>query len=252
MRLDRYLANAGQGSRSKVRELIRQGSVCVDGSVIRDSGHILQEDSSGNPRGMITIGGQTVLLRRQIHLMLHKPAGLVTAMDDPRLPTIAGLIPGRLLSAGLFPVGRLDRDATGLLLLTNDGILGHRLASPRWQVWKTYAVTFSGLPYAEPDRQTFAQGLLLADGQRCRPARLDLAGPQQILLTIHEGKFHQVKRMLLCTGRQVTALHRLSIGPLELDKQLAPGESRELNSEEVRDLYALVGLIPEPPFSGRV
>jgi len=238
MRLDRYLANSGHGSRTEAKEIIRQGLVAVDDIVIRDSGFAVRDDGSQR----ISIRGQSAVLQRQVHLMLHKPAGLITALEDPRHRTIAELIPVQWRSAGLFPVGRLDRDATGLLLLTNDGILCHRLASPRWEVWKTYAVTVEGRPFADEEKSAFATGLQLADGLLCRPAALDILGPTEALLTIHEGKYHQVKRMMLATGRRVTKLHRLTVGPLRLDEKLAPGESRELTDDEIRSLYEIVEL----------
>ncbi len=247
MRLDRYLANAGHGSRTEVKEAIRRGLVSVDGQIIRDSGYAVRTDGSQT----ISLAGLAIQLHRQVHVMLNKPAGVVTALDDPRHRTIAELIPVRWQSAGLFPVGRLDRDATGLLLLTNDGTLCHRLASPRWEVWKTYLVTAEGLPFSESEKPAFAAGLRLADGQLCRPAELTVLASNQALLTIHEGKFHQVKRMMLSTGRRVTALHRLSVGPLLLDKKLAPGECRELTEQEMRSLYELVELDPDaPPVGG--
>jgi len=236
MRLDRYLANSGFGSRTEVKEMIRQGLVRIDGQVCRDAGQSVADDGST----AVSLNEQPIILKKQIHLMMNKPAGLITAMDDPRHRTIAELIPARYKSAGLFPVGRLDIDATGLLLLTNDGTLCHRLASPRWEVWKTYAVTVQGKPFDESDILRFAAGLVLADGLQCRPAQLVVHEPQKALLTIHEGKFHQVKRMMLATGRRVTSLHRISAGPLQLDQKLAPGECRELTADETAELYKLV------------
>lgn len=238
MRLDRYLANSGHGSRSEVKEMIHQGLVRIDDAVCRDSGWTVRDDGSQT----ICIDNQPVILKRQVHLMMHKPAGVITAMEDPRHQTIAELIPVRLRSVGLFPVGRLDLDATGLLLLTNDGTLCHRLASPRWEVWKTYSVIVEGKEFDPSEIAEFENGLILADGQICRPARLIIVSSCQALLTIHEGKYHQVKRMMLATGRQVTTLHRQSIGPLALDPELTPGESRELTDAETALLYNLVEL----------
>lgn len=238
MRLDRYLANSGYGSRSEVKEMIHQGLVRVDGAVCRDSGWSVRDDGSQH----ILLDNQTVVLKLQVHLMMHKPAGVITAMEDPRHQTIADLIPERLRSAGLFPIGRLDRDATGLLLLTNDGTLCHRLASPRWEVWKTYSVAVEGKAFDASEIAEFEKGLILADGQHCRSAQLVIEGPHQALLTIHEGKYHQVKKMMLATGRRVTALHRQSIGPLSLDENLAAGECRELSEAEMTSLYNLVEL----------
>jgi 16S rRNA pseudouridine516 synthase len=240
MRLDRCLSNSGLGSRSEVKEWIRKGLVSVSGEVIRDCGFAVWDKDEPE----ICVAGQPIVQRRHIHIMLNKPTGLITAMEDPRLPTIAGLIPDRLKSAGLFPVGRLDRDATGLLLLTNDGTLGHRLANPRWQVWKTYDVTVVGPDFIQEDCRRFADGLILSDGHICKPSRLEIVSPRQALLSIHEGKYHQVKRMMLSTGRKVTVLHRRSVGTLKLDEKLAPGQCRELDEQEILLLYDLVCLCP--------
>ncbi|MGI6333468.1 MAG: pseudouridine synthase [Saccharofermentanales bacterium] len=238
MRLDRFLANAGLGTRTEVKAMIRKGQVKVDGETCRNPQTRLDEKQ----RSAVCLNDVPVELKGRIHIMLHKPAGVITAMDDPRQPTIAGLIPDRCRTADLFPVGRLDLDTTGLLLLTNDGTLGHRLTGPRWQVDKTYLVTFVGSPFVPADVEQFRQGIQLADGTICRPAGLEIQGENQVLLTIHEGKFHQVKRMMLATGREVKALHRQSIGPLVLDHRLAPGDCRELTAEETDQLYAWVGL----------
>jgi 16S rRNA pseudouridine516 synthase len=238
MRLDRCLANAGLGSRTQVKELVRQGRVRVDGKVVRDAGLDIPESQAA----AVWVDGEPVLVRRHIHVMMHKPAGLVTALDDHHLPTIASLLPVTLLQRGLFPVGRLDRDTTGLLLLTTDGTLGHRLASPRWSVWKTYEVTVEGAPFTTGDPVAFAAGLSLPDGLACQPAELMILAANQADLTIHEGKYHQVKRMMLATGRTVTRLHRRRIGDLVLDPSLAPGQWRELTSTEIASLYGLVGL----------
>jgi len=237
MRLDRCLANSGYGSRQEIKKAIRLGLVQVNGETVQDCGFSVDDHLQDN----IVIDGKPARLRRHIHLMMNKPAGLITAMDDPRLPTIADLIPAELRQTGLFPVGRLDRDATGLLLLTNDGTLGHRLASPRWEVWKTYRVTVEGCPFTDQDPAVFAAGLILPDGQVCRPAKLDILGSSEAQLTIHEGKYHQVKRMMLGTGRKGVSLHRQSIGSLILDEKIAPGEVRELTEQEQKALYELVG-----------
>lgn len=238
MRIDRCLANSGFGSRNEVRELIRKGLVTLAGAVVRDPGTAVGD----NQRRLVQVAGEPARLRQQVHLMLNKPAGLITALEDPRQRTIAELIPGNWLSVGLFPVGRLDIDTTGLLLLTNDGTLGHRLANPRWEVWKTYAVTAEGQAFQSADIGQFAAGIRLADGSICRPGHLEIQSGHVALLTIHEGKFHQVKRMMLATGRQVTALQRLTIGPLQLDGKLAPGQWRLLSDEETTALYELVDL----------
>ncbi len=238
MRLDRFLANAGLGTRTEVKAMIRKGQVKLDGEVCREPQTRLDEKQ----RSAVSLNDIPVRLKSRIHIMLHKPTGVITAMDDPRQPTIAELIPDRYQAAGLFPVGRLDLDTTGLLLLTNDGTLGHRLTSPRWQVGKTYRITFAGPPFVSADIEHFQKGIRLADGTICRPAELEIQGENQVLLTIHEGKFHQVKRMILATGREVKTLHRQSIGPLVLDHQLPPGACRELTAGEADQLYDWVRL----------
>ena len=239
MRLDRLLANSGYGSRTEIKAKIRSGRVKWDGGVIYDAGlDVCDED-----RGRIQLDGLPVRIRRFYYLMMDKPAGLITAMDDPKHHTIAELIPPAYHHAVLFPVGRLDRDTTGLLLLTNDGTLGHRLASPRFGVNKTYAVSITGNPFDKVrDPVFFNSGLTLEDGLVCKPAEIRILAPDHAWLTIHEGKYHQVKRMMAATGRTVTSLRRLTLGPLQLDKTLASGMVRELTDAEVDALYIQVKL----------
>ena len=241
MRLDRCLANAGLGSRSEVRDLVKKGQVTISGQIVRDPGYRIQPEQTD----VVCVKGQSILVRHQIHLMLHKPAGLVTALDDKHLPTIASLVPEQLWQRGLFPVGRLDRDTTGLLILTTDGTLGHRLASPHWEVWKKYELTVEGAAFTAVDPELFVHGLILPDGLHCQPAKLEIHTSHAASLTIHEGKFHQVKRMMLATGRTVTRLHRHSVGSLALDPGLAPGQWRELAPDEIQSLYQLVDLEPD-------
>jgi len=238
MRLDRFLSMAGYGSRTDVRDLVRTGRVRVTGEVVRDPGLRL---SDGEPPA-VEVDGSPAEYRRWIHLMLHKPAGVVTAMDDPRHPTVAGLVPPRYLLRGVTPVGRLDIDVTGLLVLTSDGVLAHRLASPKWGVDKTYRIEYEGPEFTDGDAAGFAAGLALADGTVCLPARLEPVREGLAMLTIHEGRFHQVKNMVLAAGRRLTALSRIRTGPLSLDPALPPGECRELTAEEAGALYASVRL----------
>jgi len=220
----------------------------MNGHVVRESGF----DVTDEDRAHIKVKGNPVLIRRFYYLMMNKPDGYITAMDDPKHRTVAELIPPEYRHADLFPVGRLDQDTTGLLFLTNDGTLGHRLASPRHGVDKVYAVTIEGNPFNDDrDPAVFAAGLVLADGLVCKPAGIRIFSPVQAWLTIHEGKYHQVKRMMGATGRTVTKLHRLTLGPLHLDEKLSPGEIRELTDEEVRSLYDAVALTPPEHPTGR-
>lgn len=240
MRLDRCLANSGYGSRSEVKKLIKEGKVSLSGQVVNDPG--FEVDANNFPE--ISIEDMTAQLHQNIHLMLYKPAGLITALEDKRLPAIYQLIPDRWKNTGLFPVGRLDRDTTGLLLLTNDGTLGHRLTNPHWQIWKTYEAVTRGKSFCSDDIREFEQGLQLSDGMKCKPAKLVIISENEARLTIQEGKYHQVKRMMLGTGRRVIQLHRSQVGPLALDRSLLPGESRLLTRKEISSLYQAVNLKP--------
>lgn len=237
MRLDRHLSASGFGTRTQVRELIRTGRVRVAGIVARDPGtHLPDRDLPA-----IEIDGAAVVLRRYIHLMLHKPAGCVTAMEDNRHPTVADLLPPEIRGR-VAPVGRLDIDVTGILVMTGDGVLAHRLASPKWEVDKTYRVAYDGPEMTDADVSDFASGLLLSDGTLCRPALLEPREPGLAMLTIHEGRYHQVKNMVRATGRTVTTLMRERMGPLVLDASLAPGKYRLLTEKETAALYAAVSL----------
>jgi len=239
MRLDKALSDSGHGTRSEVRDLVRAGRVRVDGAVVRDPAFQLPEGAAER----IEVDGEATRVRRFLHLMLHKPAGYLTALEDARQHTVAELIPPALATRGLAPVGRLDLDTTGLLLLTNDGTLGHRLANPKWHVDKVYhAWTEDGEPFDAHDVEAFADGLVLGDGTPCQPAALEILGPAEARLTLREGKFHQVKRMMQSTGRTVVRLHRESVGPLVLDASLPPGAVRELTDEEAALLYKAASL----------
>lgn len=242
MRLDRFLANAGCGSRNEVKQYIRQGRVAVGNDVAADPGRLL----SASEKQAVKLDGRPVSWKKYHYLLLHKPAGVITALHDKRHRTIADLIPQNILNCGIVPVGRLDRDATGLLLLTSDGTLCHRLTGPRWEIWKKYSVHISGLPFADDEVARFAGGIRLADGTECRPARLEINGGFQANLVICEGRFHQVKRMMQAMNHRVESLHRVSFGPLVLDKATAPGQYRELSGDEIKNLYEAVSLpVPE-------
>ena len=186
--------------------------------------------------GEILVDGQPVSGERLVYLMLHKPAGLVSATEDPREPTVLTLLPEHLRRVGLFPAGRLDKDTEGLLLLTNDGPLAHRLLSPRWHVDKTYFVRVDGL-LEQADVEAFRRGITLADGLECLPAGLEILAERDTgLVTLREGKYHQIKRMLASRGKPVRYLKRLTMGPLTLDPALASGQWRPLTAEELAAL----------------
>lgn len=226
-RLDKRLSAAGY-SRKEAAALIRAGRVKVDGAAA-------VPEAKYGPEAVITVDGEP-LREGFLYVMLHKPAGVVSATRDPRERTVLDLLPEELRRRELFPVGRLDKDVTGLVILTDDGALGHRLTSPRRHVDKVYEVTVDGV-FGPEDEAALAAGLTLGDGLRCLPARLERTQKANVArLTLREGKFHQVKRMMACLGKPVTALRRLSMGSLVLDGTLAPGEWRFLTREETAEL----------------
>lgn len=234
MRLDRYLTKAELGTRREVGAMIRKGLITVNGAVEKDRG--AQVDLSDEVR----YDGMALELWSEAHLMMYKPAGVVSALKDARHDTVYDLLEGPALSAEPKIVGRLDQDTTGLLLWTSDGTLLHRLTRPEWGIWKTYELTYDGELPADAVARV-AAGLQLADGPTL-PGRLELLGPGEARLSISEGRNHQVKRMMEALGTEVTSLHRESFGPLHLDEDLAPGESRPLSEEEILALYRAVDL----------
>ena len=235
-RLDKILAGTGRWSRREVKELVRQGRVRVDGQTARTA-----EEKVAPEAAAITVDGQPVETERFTYVMLHKPAGVLSATEDSRQQTVLDLLPPELRKRDLSPVGRLDKDTEGLLLLTNHGELTHRLLSPRYHVDKVYYARVEGVLTAA-DTVAFAGGMVLADGLECLPAGLELLSPQEALVTLREGKFHQVKRMLAACGKPVTYLKRLSMGPLRLDEALAPGAFRPLTDREIHTLLDICGL----------
>ncbi len=235
-RLDKVIANRGVASRREVKALVRQGRVLVDGvSAAAPDMKVAAETA------VITVDGMTLGSERHIYLLLHKPAGVLTATEDKRQPTVLDLIPQELRRRDLAPVGRLDKDTEGLLLLTDDGELTHRLLSPKYHVDKVYYARVEGVP-DEQDAAAFAEGLLLGDGLQCLPAKLEPLGGGECLVTLREGKFHQVKRMLASRGKPVQYLKRLSMGPLRLEPELAAGQCRLLTEEELFALRNVCGL----------
>ena len=229
-RLDKILANTGRWSRKEAREMIRAGRVTVDGQRTR------APEEKYDPSAALAVDGEAVSGEKLVYLMLHKPAGLVSATEDPRQPTVLSLLPDYLRRVGLFPAGRLDKDTEGLLLLTNDGPLAHRLLSPRRHVDKTYFVRVEGV-LDRADEAAFAAGMTLAGGLVCLPAGLEvLEAPDTAIVTLREGKYHQIKRMLAARGKPVAYLKRLTMGPLSLDPALEKGAWRPLTPEELAAL----------------
>lgn len=224
IRLDKLLADTGKWSRKEAKGLLRQGRVQVDGVTERSGNRKVDPLAS-----QVTVDAAAVGWARFRYLMLHKPAGVLTATEDRRQKTVLDLVGPEY--ADLFPVGRLDKDTEGLLLLTDDGELAHRLLSPRHHVDKVYLAHIEGT-VDEGDIAAFEAGLVLGDGTVCQSAGLESLGQGKCLVTLREGKFHQVKRMLAQRGKPVLYLKRLSMGALVLDASLAPGEFRPLTPEE--------------------
>lgn len=233
-RLDKVLANSGYGSRKEVKALVKAGNVTIDGVKIKDSG--VQIDIEKNE---ILVNGEKVLFRNFIYLIMNKPAGVVSATFDNYDKTVVDLLKPEHEAFKPFPVGRLDKDTVGLLLLTNDGELNHKLISPKYHVNKVYYAEINK-EVNEEDVKAFEEGIILDDDYKCMPAKLKIlkvdGDGSRIEVTIQEGKFHQVKRMFLSRGKTVVYLRRISFGPIDIDESLKEGEYRELTEKEFEAL----------------
>lgn len=226
MRLDKLLSEATVFTRSQLKQIIRNGRVTVDGAVITAPEYKLEADAA-----LVRVDGEPVNYSEFHYFMLNKPAGLLSATDDKKQRTVIDLFPTEL-KRRLFPVGRLDKDTTGLLLITDDGDFAHTVISPRSEIVKTYRAVTSQ-PVSDDDIAAFARGIVLADGTQCLPAGLERCDDGSCLVRVMEGKYHQVKRMLASRGKPVVELKRLQIGGLKLDQTLAEGEFRQLTKDEL-------------------
>lgn len=231
-RLDKFLVEMSVASRSVIKEMAKKGRITVNGEVVKASDIKIDENSD-----IIAVDGQVIAFSDMEYFMLNKPAGVITATMDKKAKTVLDLIDERTRN-DLFPVGRLDKDTEGLLLITNDGDLAHRLLAPKKHVDKIYYADIRGIVTKE-HVELFASGITLLDGTPVMPGELVILEVDEeehtskIQLTIHEGKFHQVKRMFEAVGTEVTYLKRLSMGSLALDAALKPGEYRRLTEEEI-------------------
>ena len=228
-RLDKFLCDSGAGTRSQVKLLLKAGRVTVDGMVERDNGRKVDPQKQ-----QICLDGEILGGKRRIVLMLNKPAGYITATEDKNDPTVMELLPEAYRNQGLNPVGRLDKATEGLLLFTNDGDLLHRLISPKKEIPKVYYAQHEGTASQE-DVAAFAEGLTLKDGLNCLPAKLEPLGAGESLITVCEGKYHQVRRMMASRHMTVTYLERRMEGSLTLG-DLLRGQVRELTAEEIGTL----------------
>ena len=239
MRIDKLLSNLGIGTRSEIKKMIKQKQIKINGELVKNGKDQLDPDSA-----QVTINDQPVAIQLTKYLMLNKSQNVITATEDASQRTVLDLISATDSVKGLVPVGRLDKDTTGLLLLTNDGQLAHRLLAPQKHVAKTYQATIDGIVTSDTI-DNFKNGIQLKDGTRCKPATLKIISTveknnqSEVEITITEGKYHQIKRMFAACGMHVAALKRVTMGPLKLDQTLEPGQYRLLSENEIQALLKL-------------
>lgn len=230
-RLDKIISNLGYGSRKDVKSFVKKGLIEVDGVIVKDNGISVDPEKS-----IIKVNGEEIVYRKFIYLMMNKPDGVISATHDNKDETVIDLLELDHQVFEPFPIGRLDKDTVGLLLLTNDGELNHRLIAPKWHVDKIYYAKIDK-KVDEKDIVAFKNGITLDDGYKCLEGKLEILNSSdegsEIRLTIQEGKFHQVKRMFEAVGKNVTYLKREEFGGLLLDPELQEGEYRELTDEEL-------------------
>ena len=229
-RLDKILASQGTLSRRDVREIIKKGRVSINGVVAKKSDVKIDIE-----KDLVTLDGEAILLKKHIYIMLNKPQGIVSASESDTDETVVDLVPDELFRKGLFPAGRLDKDTTGFVLITDDGDFAHKILSPKNHIFKTYLATLDHR-LSKSDIEMLEKGITLADGTTLKEAKVEILedGEQPIVkIMICEGKYHQVKRMFAAAGNKVVALHRSKMGELELDSALKPGDCREITLEEL-------------------
>ncbi len=232
-RIDKVLSNLGYGSRKDIKKLCKSGDVIINGEIIKDSSYKFEPENSS-----IVVKGEDVVYREGVYIMMNKPQGVVSATNDNLHETVIDLIADEFKAFDPFPVGRLDKDTEGLLLISSDGKLAHKLLAPKKHVAKTYYAEVEGR-VTEKDVLEFSKGVYIEDDYKTLPAELEILESgevSKIELTIVEGKFHQVKRMFQAVDKEVLYLKRLSMGSLKLDPELELGEYRELSQEELEDL----------------
>lgn len=227
-RIDKILSSALKISRTDVKKLMKKQNVSVNGKHITDPNTKIDpsEDS-------INLNGQPVIYQEHIYIMMNKPKGVISASEDKSVPTVVDLVPEKLKKAGLFPAGRLDADTTGFVLITDDGDFAHRILSPKKHVEKTY-IALLEKEISDSDIERFKNGIELRDGTLCLESKLERLSDRYVSVVIHEGKYHQIKRMFAALGNRVIELHRVSIGSLSLDESLKEGECREITNDELK------------------
>ena len=229
-RFDKIIATQFNISRRDARIAIRRGKATLDGKVLRDFGALVNTDAD------ITFNGQALTYKKFVYILMNKPKGVLSASEDKSRETVVDLVPEHLRRQGLFPVGRLDKDTTGFLIITDDGDFAHKAISPKYEVFKQYLVTLDG-ELSEEMVKRFAEGIVLADGTLCRSAELQIVEKNIARVKICEGKYHQIKRMFGVVGLGVNDLKREAVGSLSLPENLAEGECIELTNEEIKAIF---------------
>ena len=228
-RLDKIIASQGEFSRKDVKKLVSQKRITIDGKLALNSDIKIDSENS-----LIIIDGKELNIKKFLYLILNKPKGYISATEDKKALTVLDLVPDELFREDLFPAGRLDKDTTGLMIITNDGMLAHNILSPKKHVKKIYEVTID-IPVTEKMVKKFAEGIKLNDGE-CKPGKLEITGEYTCRVTISEGRYHQIKRMFGCLKAKVVELNRICIGNFELPNNLNQGECRELTENELLKL----------------
>ncbi len=230
-RLDKFISGqCAELSRSEVKKLAAKGRITVNGTVVKRAEEKISPESD-----VVCVNGKEITYKKHLYIMLNKPAGVVCATRDGLSPTVLALLPNELRRDGLFPAGRLDKDTEGFVLITDDGALAHRMLAPKSHVPKLYYVTLES-PLSENAEKEFEGGMTLLDGTSCLPAGLERIDQTHCFVTLHEGMFHQVKRMFEALDNKVIYLKRVRIGGVDLDESLQLGEVRELTADEVKRL----------------
>lgn len=232
MRIDKFISEQAGVSRSDAKTMLKKGQVLINGSIVKSADAKLDPE-----KDIVTIGGKEVSYRKFMYIMLNKPDGVVCATRDSLSSTVMELLPPELIRKGLFPAGRLDKDTEGFVFITDDGALAHKMLSPKNHVEKEYIVTLEK-PAEKHYEELFASGMTIDGDEECLPAKLIFTdNPQIVRLILHEGKYHQVKRMMEAAGNRVTHLKRIRMGGIKLDPALSTGQCREITASELENLW---------------
>ncbi len=232
MRIDKFISEQAGVSRSDAKTMLKKGQILINGSIVKSADTRLDPE-----KDIVTISGKEISYRKFMYIMLNKPDGVVCATRDGLSSTVLELLPPELIRKGLFPAGRLDKDTEGFVFITDDGALAHKMLSPKNHVEKEYILTLEK-PAEKHYEELFASGMTIDGGEECLPAKLIFTdNPQIVRLILHEGKYHQVKRMMEAAGNRVTHLKRIRMGGIELDSALSAGQCREITASELENLW---------------